>query len=249
MSVIPKEGKIEVVTGDLGAGKTAYVVELIYEQLCQGGWVFTNIELYADKIAERMHGEGLIFDPTRLVILSGESMRDFHTQIRRGADGEVVMVAIDEAHFDLAARDYRSTSDEFIQFVTLCRKLDIWLVFLTQDGDDIDKVVRKKFTVETLCRNLKEERIAGVPFPFSLYVRVSFKLQKGRVHHKLDAHYVSKPTSWGLYNSKALLGAKAAAFAKMHVARKSKLARVQKPVTSAAYYFAAAAAAAVVLIP
>jgi hypothetical protein len=229
VGVIPNEGKVEIVTGDLGGGKTAYAVEMAYEQLASGGWVFTNIEILADKVRERLASEGLVFVEERLVFLQGDNMKAFYTQLRRGSDGEVVMCCVDEAHFDLNARNWKDTSEELIQFITLCRKLDIWLIFVTQDANDIDKQVRRKITVEVACRNLKEERIfGGIPFPVPVYFRVRFKMFQGRPHHKIDSEFYFRSPAWGLYRSKALLGSKAQVFAGMAVGKRERLARVQQ---------------------
>lgn len=226
---VPKEGQCEVVTGDLGGGKTAYFVEIAYEVLIGGGWVFTNVAMNFDAVRERMAAEGIEFAPSRLVILQGDSMAAFHKQIMRGGPGEVVLVGIDEAHFDFDSRNRMKGDDETYHFVTLCRKLCVWLIFITQDGNDLEIKLRRRFTVETTCRNLKHLRIAGVPFPFPFYVRVRFKLFGGRPQHKLDADYFTRLAGWGLYDSNALLGAKAQVFAGLNQARRQRLKRIEKP--------------------
>lgn len=224
---IPREGKIEIVTGDLGSGKSAFGVEEAYTLLLRGGTVFTNVEMFPDAIAARMLKEhNLIFDPARLVHLQGASMKEFHKQLKRGSDGEVVMALVDEASLDFNARDWRETSDELLNFIVLVRKLDIWLVFILQDGNDLDKQLKRKVTVEVACRSLKEERLFGMPFPLPYYCRVRYKIQNGRAHHKIgDAEWVLKPPAWGLYNSKALLGAKAEEFEKMERVKRVPLAK------------------------
>jgi hypothetical protein len=247
--MIPREGKIEIVSGDLGGGKSAYGVECAFELLLAGGTVFTNIEMFPDKIAERMREQyRLEFDPSRLIQLQGQSMKDFHKQLKRGADGEVVMALIDEASLDFNARDYRETSDELLNFIVLVRKLDVWLVFVLQDGNDLDKQIRRKVTVEVACRNLKEEQILGMPFPLPVYCRVRYKIMQGRKHHKLgSSEWLLKLPAWGLYNSKALLGAKALEFEKMEVCHRQKLRRVEVKETPWWPAMAAATAATFIL--
>jgi hypothetical protein len=229
-AMIPNEGKAEIITGELGSGKTACGVEMAYELLCMGGWVFTQVRIHVEEVRKRMASEGLEFDPERLVLLSG-SLANFHRQIKRGADGEVVMALIDEAHLEFNAKDYRDTSRELLDFITLARKLDIWVVFISQDANNVDKQVRRMFAVETACRSLKEERLFdAIPFPIPAYARVRFKVYQGKAHHKISSewHWFRLP-SWGLFDSKALLGAKADEFSKMVVARRTKLKRVARP--------------------
>ena len=244
--ILPTEGKNEVVTGDLGAGKTALFCEYGFDQLCAGGWTFSNVEWYPDEVAKRMRDErGLKFRPERLVDLRGASVEDYLKGIKRGSSKNPVLVGMDEAHFEISAREWKRNEERvepFVHLATLARKLDIWFVFITQDGDDCDNAVRKKFTTETLCRNMKEERFVGVSLPFLPYFRTKFKLQKGRQHHKIGTEYVWRCSSWGLYNSKALLGKKAAQFEAMEVADCSHLEKA-RPQSRGSGWWAAAACA------
>lgn len=241
MSWLPTEGRIEAVTGELGGGKTAFGVEQAYDLLCTGGYCFSNVEVYPDKIAERMAGERLVYQPERFVSLKGANMKDFHTQLKRGVEGAPVMALVDEADLDLSDRNYRETSEEFINFIKMVRKLDIWLVFIAQDANDMDKKVRRKFTIETNCRNMKHEEFLGMPFPIPLYCRVRWKVYQGRCHHRIgSAQWMLKQKAWGLYNSKALLGEKAQVFEKLGQVRATRLERI---VTKNPYGLAAGAAA------
>lgn len=222
-----KEGKVEVITGELGGGKTAFAVELAFDHLLSGGTVYTNIEMFPEVVAKRMAEQGVVFDPERLIFLTGDTMRDFHSQIARGTEGWVVMVMIDEAHLDNNARDWATQSREFLNFITLCRKLDIYLCFITQDANDLDKQIRRRVTVETNCRNMKQEKLFGViDFPLPLYVRVRFKVNSGRITRKLDHDWKFRCSAWGMYNSKALLGAHAKKFSEMGVVKTGRLQRV-----------------------
>jgi len=115
-----------------------------------------------------------------------DSIKGFQDQITRGSDGWVVMVLIDEAHMENNARDHAKQDREFINFLTLCRKLDIYLCFITQDGNTVDKQIRRYVSIETNCRNMKDEKLFGaIEFPIPMYVRVRYKVQRPRVSPSL----------------------------------------------------------------
>jgi len=254
-------GKVEAITGDLGGGKSALGVERLYEHIARGGWGFTNIEVFPDSsyphpdakkdnFKDRLASEGLEFVPERLVRLEGNTMSGFHRQLKRGSEEMSVMCVIDESQLDLHTKDRSrgqgdEEKDELYNFIAMCRKLDIICVFIAHDANEIDVNVRRKITVETTCRNLKEQTIlGGLPFPLPLYFRVSFKLYQGKVHHKIASDWYLKSPAWGLYNSKALLGAKAQVFASMAVARAGRLKRLKRP---EGFGWAEAIAAAIVV--
>lgn len=220
-------GFIELVTGTLGGGKSALAVERLYEHLRKGGYAFTNIEVYPDKIAERLASEGYVFDSTRLVVLQGNA-RDYPKQVSRGSADSLVMLVIDEAGLDINARDYAKTDKTFIAFNTMARKLDIHLVYISQDANDIDKQVRRKAEIVWVCRNMKKVKIWGmIPFPLPFYFRVRFDNTRGAKPQKLDSDIIMKPTSWGLYNSDAMVGEVAAQWSGMKQLVGKPLERIQ----------------------
>ena len=223
-------GFIELVTGTLGGGKTAFAVERMFEHLCRGGWAFTNIEVYPDKIAERMAARGLKFAPERLVMLQGDA-RTFHQQVKRGTAEMCVMLVIDEAGLEMNARDYRETDKTQLAFNTMARKLDIHLVYISQDATDVDKMVRKKSDTVWICRNMKKLKIWGfIPCPLPFYFRVRFDNTRGNRPVKMDSEVTLRPFSWGLYNSDAMVGAVSQQFRGMDVAQATPLERIAKPV-------------------
>jgi hypothetical protein len=244
------EAYLECITGELGGGKSALGVEYMYEHVARGFWAFSNIEFFRDekhestdpKVVEaaqrdnfrkRLALEGLELDPERVQRLEGNSMEHFHKQLRRGEENAPVLAVVDESQLDFHnddrhAKKNDAAAKETYNFLAMCRKLDIWCVFIAHDAMEIDINGRRKFTTETTCRNLKQEKLFGVmAFPWPVYFRVKFKLFNGRVHHKLSSDFLCTLPAWGLYNSKALLGEKAQVFANMPVARSQRLKRIQ----------------------
>lgn len=221
-------GFIELVTGTLGGGKTAFAVERIFDHLCRGGWVYTNVECYPDKIAERMAIKGLEFDPERLVMLQGDA-REFHKVVKRGTADCLVMLVIDEAGLEINARDWAKTDKGTLAFNTMARKLDIWLVYISQDANDVDKQIRKKADTIWVCRNMKKLKIWGfIPCPLPFYFRVRFDNTRGTKPQKLDSELLLRPASWGLYNSDAMVGQVSEQFRGMQAVTAAPLKRIER---------------------
>ncbi|WED66830.1 zonular occludens toxin domain-containing protein [Synoicihabitans lomoniglobus] len=229
-------GLIEIIAGTLGGGKSMCAAERAYWHLERGAYCFTNVEMFPDKIEQRMAERGYKYDPERLTILDGKSLRDFHRQISRGTADSQVLVMLDEAHLEWNSRDYQSTRKdprdrEMLTFITLCRKLDIILLFITQSPEDIDKQLRKKANLLWMCRNFRHYKIMGlIPFPIPVFTRVCFDIAVGNAKPVKQHSEVFLRPSWAceLYNSDALLGEAADQFANMKVVSASPLERIPK---------------------
>lgn len=238
-------GWIEIVSGTLGGGKTMAVAEKLYDWLKRGAYVFTNIEMHKDKIAEQMYRDGYVFEPERLTLLDGRTIKGFISQIKRGDQSCPVVVAIDEAHLEWNARDYQqmksdSQSKDMLNFITMVRKLDIVLYFITQSPEDIDKQLRKKAAYLTMCRNFRGFKIWNlVPFPFPIMTRVRFDISVGNPRPvRLEGHFFFRP-KWvcDLYNSDALLGVEASKYSNMETAHASPLRRVVRSSSNGGFAF------------
>lgn len=243
MSFLPTEGKVECLTGDLGSGKSACAIWRAFLHLERGGVVYTNIEVYPDKIAERLLQSGLVFQPERLRTLPTGSLVGFEMMIQRGCAGMPVMILLDEAQFDFTASEKAAWEQKLLQFLALARKLRLYIVFICHNMAELKIGIRRKITVETVCRNLKEERIAGIPFPIPFYFTVSFKVLMGVSRHRLESDWFWKLPAWGLYNSYALLGDKAQEYAALPEAESGRLQRVPRNNSGLVYFFASAASA------
>jgi len=218
-------GSCTLITGGLGGGKTAKAVEDGFDVLSRGGWWYTNIEVWADCVRDRLRDRGLVFDPRRLRILSG-SMGDFHNQVGRGSADDQVLVTIDESHLEFNSRDWAKTNRDLLNFNTLVRKLDINLVYITQDPANLDKQFRR--LVQTLwhCRNMKQFKLLGIiPAPLPFYFRVRYDCSIGAQPVRQDVELQFRSSAWGLYNSDALLGPAAQKFGQLKLCKSSPLKR------------------------
>ena len=223
-------GAIEIITGTLGGGKTLFAVERIYWHIRAGGWVYTNIEVHPEEFAKRLAAEGLEFDPARLVILTGDP-REFHKQISRGTKDSVVMLVIDEAGLSFNSRDWAKTDKANLTFNTLVRKLDILLLYVSQEINDVDKQFRKKAGKLWVCRNFRHYHLMGViPMPIPMMFRVCFDNSTGSSKPRKLHSEITIRRSWacGLYNTDAILGQDQGEMGKMKTVTATPLRRIEK---------------------
>lgn len=224
-----KEGYIEVISGGLGGGKTLFGVEQAIDHITKGGTVFTQVEVYADKIAAVLHDRGWIFDPSRLVILPKDvTIQKLADHIERGSSEQLVMVLWDEASFDVNSKDRQKLEREFQDLCTLARKLDIWLVLVSQLFNDLDNQVRGRVQRLWICRNFSKYRFFGLfSLPIPLMFRVCYNIagftKPQYSHVELS---LRRSDAMGCYNTKALLGQHAEKFGNLRVAKKGPLQRV-----------------------
>ena len=236
-------GYVELITGGLGSGKTLFAVQRIFEHLAAGGYVFTNIAIYPEKMGAAIRErKGRIWDAARLKILTDAEAAAFNRHVARGTAECQVMVAIDEAGLDFDARDWKNTDTAIIAFSALARKMDVCLLYVTQQAADLDKRARGKCRCEWQCRNLHNLRLFGVlPFSLPLWARVCFDTSKGK-HRKINDDTFLAPTwVFSLYDSNSLIGKGAAAVAGLKQVSGLPLARVEAaPVLSSRYLVPAA---------
>ncbi|MFH1499498.1 MAG: zonular occludens toxin domain-containing protein [Verrucomicrobiota bacterium] len=236
-------GFLKLVTGNMGGGKTSYVVELGIEHLLKGGTFATNIKMHLDKVAAHIEMCGYEFDPSRLIHLTGD-VATFFDQVPRGDSSRVVLVAVDEAALEgMNSRDWGKLDRRIFNFCTLARKLDIGTIYITQQPEFFDRQLRKLCNGGLVdCRNLREYRLWGViPIPLPLLVRVHHSLTGGVFRKTFSEPITVRKWVWPLYDSDALLGAAAGEFSQMQRAASGGLRRI-KPKTDNLLPFAAVAA-------
>jgi len=224
-------GHITLVSGTLGGGKTLYAVERIVYALERGGTVFTNISLNVPAIAAWLAAQGLLFDPSRLTVLTGD-IRDFYEVLQRGTPDNLCTVVVDEASMSDAfnSRSWADTSKELLDFNRLVRKLDIFLVYIAQNPEHLDKQIRSMCQMNVSCRNFKYYKLFGViPFPFPILLRVHLNQTFGGKPAKSHTDIVWAPKwLYGLYDSDALLGSAAEKVGRLSVVASSPLKRIRK---------------------
>jgi hypothetical protein len=223
-------GYVEIVEGVKGSGKTTWMVEQVVEHLQAGGWCYTNVEVWADKVRDRMLLRGYIFEEERLKIIRGD-FGDFYKIIGRGTADDLVLVVIDEAALRWENRDFRDTPKELNSLNALVRKLDIRLIYGCQNAIDLDKKFRGQADVLWQCRNLRKFHLGPIPMPIPLFARVPW-YYGGGAHGKPTKgapELIWRSWAWGLFDSDALLGPQAAYFANLRIHKRTPLKRCKIP--------------------
>jgi len=223
------EGKLEFYCGALGSGKTSLGFERALEKLLRGGSVATNIAFYPDVIAAWMRDEhGLEFDRDRLIKV--EDGPDSWKQAIRGNDKEAAMFIIDEAHVEHNARAWDKSSMQETLFNTMVRKMGIECIYITQDMNNVDKQFRRMAQVIWYCRSLKQYKLLGgmITWPFNLFFRVPYYCGPGVPPRMGSPEITMRPLSWGMFDTKNLVGRAAEAFSLLNAAKESPLKRIAK---------------------
>jgi len=240
------KGYVEVVTGVQGGGKSLTVIERAYDHVKKGGYFATTIEVFPEEWRKELYQDGYIFEPSRLIQLEG-GVRDFETQLLQGTDEMQVMVALDEIHLSHHARDWQDTSRAQRDLVTLIRKLNIILEFITQDMSNMDKQFRKMCVRRTHCINLSGQKWLGIiPTP-PVCFRIQHLLSDGHSIHSNKEMYVLPKKYFKLYNTKQLMGEQAQKFGALKRVEGKALERVagKGPISAPWLELAAAASVAI----
>lgn len=224
-------GYVEMITGTLGSGKTLLAVERAYEHVRNGGYVYGNVAFRPDQwertLRERDH---LRFDPSRLVQLTAAETLEFHRHVPRGTRERPVMVIVDEAGLEFNARDWAKTDRDLLALNTLARKLELIVLYVSQQSADMDKQFRGKCRAEWQCRRPFNRRIMGMwQIDVPLFFRVCYDVSKGK--RERVCYDVVPPPKWvyPLYDSDALVGRGHEALSGMAQVTGTPLERIEVP--------------------
>lgn len=222
-------GEIQIITGTLGGGKTLHAVEKAVNHLRRGGHVYTNIEIIPKAVETWLAVQGLKFEPDRLHLIPNAGIKSFHENLERGQPDMRVYVIIDEAGLEFNSRDWKDLNRDLLNFNVLVRKFDIYLIYIAQKPEMLDKQFRGLCQTQIDCRNLKHYKIFGAfSLPIPLMFRVHYSLVWGKRQHVRSEPIITPKWVYPLYNSDALLGDSASKFAKMQHATRSPLQRIKK---------------------
>lgn len=148
---------IRVIQGEIGGGKTYFAVCEMMEALGDGRIICTNVELKIEPIRKylrRFHKWEL--DLNQIVVLDAKDIRDFYAKTPAGSEHKFVEVYIDEAQFELNARDWMHQPRELMEFLTTSRHEFTNVTFITQEADNVDKQVRRLVQCYWVCKDMGE---------------------------------------------------------------------------------------------
>ncbi|MCW1921501.1 zonular occludens toxin domain-containing protein [Luteolibacter arcticus] len=136
---------IQLVTGDLGSGKTLYTSMLMFDALCQGRIVVTNIKVVWEEmalLAARLRG--VVLDERQLIRVNPEEDRNWHRVIPWGSTVPIEAY-FDEIHLIYNARDWQKTGTEnkgLVSFHSQSRKAKVNVTYIVQEKETMEKQFR-----------------------------------------------------------------------------------------------------------
>ncbi len=137
---------ISILSGKIGAGKTLHAVEMMYEALCEGRTVCTNVELIYKQLAIlAVKEKSLLIKRSQIIQLDLNTLANWHTEIPWGVTGDPTLVCLDEIHLWFNSRDYAKTDNlhrDMLSFLSQSRKAAVDVIFIAQEINNIEKQFR-----------------------------------------------------------------------------------------------------------
>jgi hypothetical protein len=180
---------ISIIGGKLGAGKTLLSTMRMFEIVCSGRTVVTNVETVFtefQKLAFKM--KGVYLEETQLRYINPETDRNWQKKIPFGTPDSFVELFLDEIHLFFNSRDWAQTqknSPDLISFLSQSRKAHVNITFIVQDSETLDKQFRLQAEWEYFV--LSSEHIPLGPlgkFPIKFMIVRKSSARKGQLISK-----------------------------------------------------------------
>lgn len=199
---------IQILTGKIGAGKTLHAVTFLYEALCQGRTVCTNIELVYAKLAElALKEKGVLIQEEQIIILDLNEIKEWQHEVPWGITGSPTLVALDEVHLFFNSRDYAKTDKDhrsMLSFLSQSRKACVDVLFIAQVASQVEKQFRNQAKNEIAIMDFCDMYLPLVgKVPLRQNILVTRDLDTGSVMRKERRDYPKK--FFGTYNTLAFL--------------------------------------------
>lgn len=155
---------ISLITGKIGGGKTLLSTTQILRLLSEGCMVMTNIRLNfkaCDLYVRKHHGK--FIRPCQIVYHDFEKMPAFFDSkdFRRGNSLRKVYVYVDEAQLYFPSASASSSKyKEIVDFLTLSRRCDVDVIFITQELTTLFSGIRNQALFYYYCLDMREQTIA-----------------------------------------------------------------------------------------
>lgn len=178
------EGIIDGVTGDIGGGKSNYVVKGGVQQLARGGIWATNIDIkvdpwYSDRYKKNYCGMrqvlkerfGWDLQEGQLIRLPPDCWDRVHDLIPESRPDYPVLVTLDEAlegYDSLDRNDNGKRLKAVLSFVRHCRHYCVNLQYLVQTLDELNNRIRSKLTKIVYTRDTDKMRVPYLRIPYPI---------------------------------------------------------------------------------
>jgi hypothetical protein len=207
---------IKIVTGVVGSGKTLSCAMEIFDVLCSGRTVATNVQLVWEELADlALRERGVILNREQVFIFDPEVTPDWHRHVPWGLPGAPVEVYLDEIHLFANARDWAETaknSRSLLSFLSQSRKAHMNITFIVQEVGNLDKQYRVLAEWEYYCVST-----AHIPLgilgrlPITAFVVVVRDAQNGKFNRRIWKSYDKR--FFRCYKSHSFLNAEMAKLA------------------------------------
>lgn len=199
---------IQLLTGKIGAGKTLHGMEFIYDALCQGRTVATNIEVNFKPLQLlALKDRGVLIQEEQLIFLDLNNNLDWHEVVPWGVAGYPVLVVLDEIHLFFNSRDYAQTDKNhrgMLSFLSQSRKACVDVLFIAQVATQVEKQFRAQAQYEIEIKDFGNFYLPLVGrVPLRQNILVTRDLDSGSVMRKQKRDYPKR--MFGTYNTYAFL--------------------------------------------
>ncbi len=199
---------IQILTGKIGAGKTLHAVEFIYDALCEGRYVATNIELNFDKLQLlALKERGVLLEEAQYIHLDLNDNPNWHDDIPWGTIKATVLVVLDEVHLFFNSRDYAKTDQNhrgMLSFLSQSRKAAVDVIFVAQVASQVEKQFRNQAKNEIYISDFGDFYLPVLgKVPLRQNILTTRDLDTGQVLRKQKRDYPKK--MFGCYETLAFL--------------------------------------------
>jgi hypothetical protein len=198
---------IEIFEGRLGGGKTYSAVLRIEAHLSRGGHVYTNVELFPEKVVERLEAKGYRgLGVDQIHFIASHEIARFFAVVPIGQKDLPVLVVVDEAHIWLDQRAFNKKElDELFFFLTQSRKQSTDVIFISQNKKNLDARIARLVQYVWTFRDMRKWRLPFFYFkwPFPHLVQTCWDYDGKTI--LLKKWLVWDAGIYSLYNTDAML--------------------------------------------
>jgi hypothetical protein len=198
---------LEIFEGRLGGGKTYSAILRIEAHLARGGHVYTNVEIFSQKLIERLESKGWNgVGADQIHFIESANIARFFEVVPIGARDLPVLVVVDEAHIWLDQRSFNKRElDELFYFLTQSRKQNTDVIFISQSKKNLDCRIGRLVQYVWTFRDMRKWRLPFfyVKWPFPHLVQTCWDYDGKTI--LLKKWLVWDKEIYGCYNTDAML--------------------------------------------